>query len=1199
MVEKYVVNNKGKGTGEREVRPVWNNARRVNHQNFSKMTHPHPKRNFVPTAVAIKSGQVLVNDAKQNSAASTSTARPKVNTAATRPNVNAKSSYFKPLFPKRKNFNQRSAAKTNTFLRKINTDKGKNVTIAGPKAVINAVEAKKENVVKSSTCWIWRPKGKLIDHTSNDSGSYTLKIFNYDQGIFNSGCSRHMTGNKSFITEYQEIDVGFIAFGGSPKGGKITGDLTCLLAKATINESNLWHRRLGHINFKTLNKLVRGNLFCQMKEINREFSVARTLQQNRVAERKNKTLIEAGRTMLANSLLPTMFLAEAVNTVCYVQNRVLVTKPHNKTPYELLIGRSPNIEFMRPFRCPVTILNTFDHLGKFDGKADEGFLVGYSVNSKAFRVFNSGTRKVEENLHVNFLENKPNVAGSGPEWLFDIDSLTKFMNYEPVSAGNQSNGDVNVGDQQGDVNAGDIQGDFEEISRNDDVCQGNEIGINSSTYAVNAASTSINTASNIITDGSLNINIADSNHTNTPILEAIGIFDGAFDDRDLGAEADTNNLDFFTVVNPIPTTRVHKDHPKEQIIRDPNLNTQTRRMINFSKETAMEMCDAFEILMHEKFKMSSIGELTFFLGLQVKQKQDGIFISQDKYVAEILKKFGFSKVKHASTPMENSKPLLKDEDGQEVDVHIYRSMIGSLMYLTSSRPDIMFAVRIFGIQKTLPLNWRPTQTVTMQVLVWIGNLQLVDVNSLAIDLYPSSVKSRQWLKTPQQRLSMLLLRVVVDSAASWKLIMPSIKLQLLITATTKVKKVNDQEQIQALVDKTKIIITEDSIRGNLHLDDAEENACLLGEEIFEGLARMGRKQMKEAEVSHDESEDENHVPAPFSDPLPSGEDSFILNEVMVFCTNLQEQVLDLQEAKEIVALKKKVSKLNKWRKSRFRGLRRLKKFGLVRRVKSLMKKDGLGRTNDDEMFRVDDLTGEEVVIETTTGVKDSVSLTTNVTKDEVTMAQELAALKSTKSKVVANMEAIMDADRLLAEKLQAREKEEFSEVQKARLLVEPIKKRKIHFAALRAQEKRNPPPIKTQMKIQMSTYLKHMGGYKQSHLKGRSFDEIKKLFDREITKVNDLIAMDSEAQKSSEKEAQESSTKRTKEHLEYDISKKQKVDENVKPAIDDSEELRKCIEIVLDDGDEVLIEATPISSRSPTIIDYKCNAPLRKEDVMS
>ncbi|GJY67576.1 putative ribonuclease H-like domain-containing protein [Tanacetum coccineum] len=108
--------------------------------------------------------------------------------------------------------------------------------------------------------------------------------------------------------------------------------------------------------------------------------------------------------------------------------------------------------------------------------------------------------------------------------------------------------------------------------------------------------------------------------------------------------------------------------------------------------TKKEMSIEFEKLMHDKFQMSSMGELSFFLGLQVKQKSDGIFISQDKYVAEILKKFDFASVKTASTPMETNKPLIKDEEAEDVDVHLYRSMIGSLMYLTASRPDIMFAV---------------------------------------------------------------------------------------------------------------------------------------------------------------------------------------------------------------------------------------------------------------------------------------------------------------------------------------------------------------------------------------------------------------------------------------------------------------------------------------------------------------------------
>ncbi|GKD47832.1 putative ribonuclease H-like domain-containing protein [Tanacetum coccineum] len=108
--------------------------------------------------------------------------------------------------------------------------------------------------------------------------------------------------------------------------------------------------------------------------------------------------------------------------------------------------------------------------------------------------------------------------------------------------------------------------------------------------------------------------------------------------------------------------------------------------------TKNSLCTDFKKMMHKKFQISSMGELAFFLGLQVKQKEDGIFLSQDKYVTEILKKFGFSDVKTASTPMETHKPLLKDADGEDVDEHLYRSMIGSLMYLTSSRPDIMFAV---------------------------------------------------------------------------------------------------------------------------------------------------------------------------------------------------------------------------------------------------------------------------------------------------------------------------------------------------------------------------------------------------------------------------------------------------------------------------------------------------------------------------
>ncbi|GKC68931.1 putative ribonuclease H-like domain-containing protein, partial [Tanacetum coccineum] len=883
MVEKPVLNNKGRVTGQREIRPVWNNAQRVNHQN--KLNHPHPKRNFVPTAVARKSGQVPVNADKQSSTrevASISIARP-VDTAAPKPKVNdalpTSYSYFHAHSPVKKPINKRTAVTNINFNKKINTAKVNNVTTAGPKVVVSAAEGNGENAVKSSPCWIWRPTGNVIDHISKDSGStgnpqYTLQ----DQGIFDSGCSRHMTINKSFLTNYQEIDGGFVAFAGSAKGGR---NLVLLGLENQINHKVKIIRCDNGTEFKNNDM----NQFCGMKGIKREFSVARTPQQNGVAERKNRTLIEAARTMLADSLLPTTFWAEAVNTACYVQNRVLVTKPHNKTPYELLHGRPPSISFMRPFGCPVTILNTLDPLGKFDGKADEGFLVGYSINSKAFRVFNTRTRKVEENLHITFLENKLNVAGSGPDWLFDIDLLTNSMNYEPVTTGNQTNGNASIKDnvdadavdddaskktteepankgerngqeneggasnKEGDQNVQDLKVELDKLLVQQKEAYANSTNrVSTVSPSVSAVWQSFINANNLPTDP-LMPDLEDT----TDLLNT-GIFSGAYDDEDVGAEVDLNNLETTMNVSPIPTTRIRKYHPKEQIIGDPLLAPQTRKMTLSSQEHAMvsyiktqrrtnhkdyqnclfacflsqiepkkvtqaltdpswieamqdellqfrlqkvyrnkkdergivvrnkarlvaqgytqeegidydkvfapvarieairlflayasfmgfivyqmdvksaflygtieeevyvyqppgfedprfpnkiykvyvddiifgstknTLCVAFEQMMHKRFQMSYMGELTFFLGLQVQQRKDIIFISQDKYVVDILKNFDFVTVKTATTPMEPNKALVKDEEAENVNVHLYKSMIGSLMYLTAFRPDIM------------------------------------------------------------------------------------------------------------------------------------------------------------------------------------------------------------------------------------------------------------------------------------------------------------------------------------------------------------------------------------------------------------------------------------------------------------------------------------------------------------------------------
>ncbi|GJT03386.1 putative ribonuclease H-like domain-containing protein [Tanacetum coccineum] len=1003
---------------------------------------------MVPRTVLSRSGLISVNTVRP-----VNTVKPRTAVNKTGPMKNIINNAYSTA---KRPFNKITKANNSNFTKKVNNVKGTRVNTARPKVVLSAV---KRNVVKASACWVWRPKHKVLDHGNPQQD---LK----DKGVIDSGCSRHMTGNKSYLTDYEEIDGGFVAFGGNSKGGKITGKgkirtgkldfedvyfvkelkfnlfsvsqmcdkknsvlftdtecvvlspdfkltdeshvllkvprkdnmysvdlknvvpqggLTCLFAKATPDESNLWHRRLGHVNFKTMNKLVRGNLvrglpsklfeinqtcvacqkgkqhrascktktvssisqplqmlhmdlfgptfvkslmkkmyclvvtddfsrfswvfflatkdetseilktfitgienlidlrvkvircdnetefknrvmnqFCEMKGIKREFSVARTLQQNGVVERKNRTPIEASRTIIADSKLPITFWAEAVNTACYVQNRVLVIKPHNKTPYELFLGRKLALSFMRLFGCHVTILNTIDHLGKFDGKADEGFLVGYSTNSKAFRVFNSRTRIVEENLHVQFSENTSNIIGSRPNWLFDIDALTNSMNYKLVVAGNQYNGNAGTKacDDAGKARMETIPSKdyillpmwpadplFSQNSKDSLIARfkpsgeeekkdaedpGNESGnptegkdsevpsieeprINqekddniNSTNNINTASdgnktNNVNAVSSIVNAAGIEVNVVDPktsiklpNDPNMPELEDIVYSD----DEDVGAEDDMNNLDAFMLIEAmqdellqfklqkvwtlvdlpngkraIGTKWVYRNKKDERGIMIKNKARLVAQ--RYTEEEGINYDEVFfpvarieEIrlfLAYASFKDFMVYQMdvkSAFLYVKIKEelyglhqslrawyetlftyllengfqrgqidktlfikrdqdgilivhvyvddiifgstkkklciefekmmkegdKNDGIFTSQDKYVNEILKKFRFLIVKTASTPMETSKPLMKDEDAEDVDVHLYRSMIGSLMYLTSSRPDIMFAV---------------------------------------------------------------------------------------------------------------------------------------------------------------------------------------------------------------------------------------------------------------------------------------------------------------------------------------------------------------------------------------------------------------------------------------------------------------------------------------------------------------------------
>ncbi|GJX24928.1 retrovirus-related pol polyprotein from transposon TNT 1-94 [Tanacetum coccineum] len=392
---------------QRMVKPVWNNAQRVNHQNFAKKTHPCAKKNMVPRGVLMKSGLVSINTARQN-------------------------------------------------ISKIVLD---NIFIS--LTLINSTDS------SSLARHGHTPPPQLSDlhqtqplptHLNPMSGNPQMDL--HDQGVINSGCSRHMTGNMSYLIDYEEIDGGYVAFGGNLNGGKITGK---------------------------------------------------------------------------------------------------------------------------------------DHLSKFDGKTDEGFFVRYSLNSKTFIVFNSRTRIVEENLHIRFSESTPNVVDSGPDWIFNIDALTRTMNYELIVAGTQLIGfyklqKTNDNSASSRIRDNDDGKKVDEDPRKDSECKDQEKEDNvDSTNTVNAAGTNKVNA----VGGKTSIELPFD--PIMPALEDDSIFDYSSNDKDDGAEADMNNLDTTIQVSPNPTTRIHKDHPLDQVIADLQSATQTRKMSKNLEEHGFEELLQFKL----------------------------------------------------------------------------------------------------------------------------------------------------------------------------------------------------------------------------------------------------------------------------------------------------------------------------------------------------------------------------------------------------------------------------------------------------------------------------------------------------------------------------------------------------------------------------------------------------------------------------
>nr|GEY36664.1 retrovirus-related Pol polyprotein from transposon TNT 1-94 [Tanacetum cinerariifolium] len=533
-----------------------------------------------------------------------------------------------------------------------------------------------EEIPKTWLLWLFQTlRPKAVNTTRPNSA--VVNAIRLNQWMLKTHDREHVISS-----DFKEFDGGYVTFGEGAKRGKITSKGTLKTGK--LDFEDVYFVKELQFNLFSVSQMCDKKNYVLFTDtgffvLSPDFKLADKSQVLLKVPRKNNMYNVDMKNIVPKESLTC--LAKEVNTACYVKNRVLVVKPHNVTPYKL-------------FR------------GKFDGKSDEGLFVRYSMNSKAFRVYNIRTRKVEENFHIRFLEDKPIIVGDGPKC---------------------------------DTGKKDDEGVSKESGINDQ--EKPEI----STHNVNTVRPSINTAITNFSTGSLNIS-TDSLTVPTALLEAThadfldhsleyvigdvqsgvqtrrmtkttteqGFISAVFEGK---THEDLQNClfaCFLSQVEPkktlvdlpygkraIGTKWIYKNKKDERgfVVRNKaRLVAQGHTQeegINYDEVfTLVARIETIRLfLAYASFKDFVVHQMdvkSAFLygkieeeGLQVTQKDDGIFISQDKYMDEILKKFRFLTLKIASTPMDTSKPLIKDEKAKDVDVHLYRSMIGLLMYLTS------------------------------------------------------------------------------------------------------------------------------------------------------------------------------------------------------------------------------------------------------------------------------------------------------------------------------------------------------------------------------------------------------------------------------------------------------------------------------------------------------------------------------------
>ncbi|GKB53012.1 retrovirus-related pol polyprotein from transposon TNT 1-94 [Tanacetum coccineum] len=619
-----------------------------------------------------------------------------------------------------------------------------------------------------------------------------------DEWIKHSGCSKHMTDNRKLFSSYNEDDYSRYTWTRFLANKTEAFEEFEIFSKMIQNKLGCSIVSIRTDHGREFDNEVQFGKYCDLNRISHNFSAPRTPQSNGVVERKNHTLQEMSRTMLNEQSIPQKFWCNAIDTSTYIINRVSIRRILGKTPYELLRGRKPNLNYFRVFGSKCFILNTKDYLTKFDPKSYEGVFLGYSQNSKAYIILNKQTMKVEESLNVTFDETPPPPKTSPLEddELVEEEAIevskTKPIGNDLEDISLENNQIINIKESKshplenviGNLNQRTLRSQAQEKSnffcfistiepKNINEALKDENWVMAMQEELNQFITNdvwelvpnpmdmtiigtkwvyrnkldengvvTRNKARLVAQGYNQQEGIDYDETYAPVarLESIRIllaYACALDFKLYQMDVKSAFLNgvineevyvaqppgFIDFAKPNYVYKLKKalyglkqapkawyDRLKAFLIKhnysmgmvDNTLFTKKKDSniiivqiyvddIIFGS-TCQEMCDDFAKIMHDEFEMSMMGELNFFLGLQIKQLNDGIFFNQSKYIKEMLKKFGLEDSKPMKTPMSTETKLTRDEEGESVDNTKYRGMIGSLLYLTASRPDIMFSV---------------------------------------------------------------------------------------------------------------------------------------------------------------------------------------------------------------------------------------------------------------------------------------------------------------------------------------------------------------------------------------------------------------------------------------------------------------------------------------------------------------------------